>query len=149
MCINGNVLHWKKKLSNNTFKALKILKPIYDNDYKEKIWNSKINLSFTSTDNLDEYPYRILEIIMSGGFCLHQVKENEKFNLLKTGYEIETFRDINDLHNKIKFYLRNENKRLDIIKNGQKKIKKLKLESEHLLINFFKKNLNYIKLKMH
>jgi spore maturation protein CgeB len=147
VAINGNVFAWKKKLTKKVFNILKIKEPIYDKNYREKIWNSKINLSFTSTDNLDEYPYRILEIIMSGGFCLHQVKVNEKFNLLKKGYEIATFKDLNDLNYKIKFYLDNEKKRLDIIKRGQRKIRKLKLESKFLLINFFKKNLNNIKLK--
>ena len=142
--INGNIKFWEKKISKKVFKKLKIQNELYDENYREKIWKSKINLSFTSVDNYDEYSERILQIIMSGGFCLHQVLESDKFNLLKKEHEIETFQNVQELANKIKFYLNNEKKRLVIIKNGQQKIKKMKLESDYLLSNFFKKKLKDI-----
>ncbi len=142
--INGNLEFWKKKLSYNVFKKLKVKSEIYNNNYRTKVWKSKINISFTSTDNHDEYPERLLQIIMSGGFCLHQVLPNDKFKLLKEGYEVETFQNVDELANKIKYYLNNKKKRLIINKNGIKKISKMKLESNFLLLNFFKKNLKYI-----
>ena len=143
--INGNIKFWKKKISSQVFKKLKIKNELYDRNYREKIWKSKINLSFTSVDNRDEYPERILQIIMSGGFCLHQVLPIDKFDLLKKGYEVETFQNVDELVNKINLYANNEKKRLVIIKNGQKKIRKMNMESDFLLLTFFEKKLKYIK----
>jgi spore maturation protein CgeB len=105
----------KIKSQKIVFKKLKIQNDIYNQSYVKKIKKSKINLSFTSYDNLDEYPYRLLEIIMSNGFCLHQLKKNEKLNILKKNKEIITFDNVNELSNKIKYYLINKKEREKII----------------------------------
>lgn len=142
--INGNIIQWKKKISEKVFKKLKIKKAIYNINYVKKIKKSKINLSFTSYDNLDEYPYRLLEIIMSNGFCLHQLNKKNKLKILKKNKEIITFSNTNELFYKIKYFLNNKKEREKIIKSGQKKIKKLNLDSESRILIFFKKHKNYI-----
>lgn len=137
--INGDKNQWKNKISKKTFDALKIKKAIYNEQYVKKIQTSKINLSFTSYDNLDEYPYRLLEIIMSGGFCLHQLKNNEKIEILKKNIDLITFDNTKELTNKIQYYLNNPKEREKIIQQGIKKIKKLNLDSESRLVLFFEK----------
>lgn len=137
--INGNSNQWKSKISKKVFNALKIKKEIYNTQYVNKIKKSKINLSFTSYDNLDEYPYRLLEIIMSDGFCLHQLKKNEKIKILKKNVELETFSSVEELSYKIKYYLGNPRERNKIALLGKNKIKKLNLDTESRLLYFFKK----------
>ena len=75
-----------------------IKKEIYNEQYVKKIQTSKINLSFTSYDNLDEYPYRLLEIIMSGGFCLHQLNKGGKIQILKKTNQSYFYMDYWDHH---------------------------------------------------
>ena len=137
--INGNCNQWKNKISKKVFDVLKIKKEIYNEQYVKKIQTSKINLSFTSYDNLDEYPYRLLEIIMSGGFCLHQLNKGGKIQILKNNIELITFSNSKELSNKIKYYLNNASERKKIIRLGRNKIKKLNLDSESRLLFFFKK----------
>lgn len=142
--INGNLEQWRNKISKNIFKKLKIKNDIYNQSYVKKIKKSKINLSFTSYDNLDEYPYRLLEIIMSGGFCLHQLKKNENLEILKKEKELITFKKVDELSNKIKYYLKNKKERKRIIRLGQKKIRKLNLDAESRILNLFRNYKNMI-----
>ena len=137
--VNGNRDQWKNKISKKVFDKLKIKKAIYNQSYVTKIQKSKINLSFTSFDNLDEYPYRLLEIIMSGGFCLHQVRKKNDITILKENKQLITFVDVKELSKKIKYYLNNAGERNKIIKSGRRKIKKLNLETQIRLLIFFKK----------
>ena len=84
--INGRPRYLRK------FSKLNIKRAIYNKKYIEKINKSKINLSFTSFDNLDEYPYRLLEIIMSGGFLLAPTKTERSISILKKNKELITFK---------------------------------------------------------
>lgn len=65
-----------------------------------KIFNSsKINLSISSN-------YQVFEILASGGFLL--TDENEKLGkYFKISKHLETYKDTNDLIDKIDFYLKN------------------------------------------
>ena len=45
---------------------------LYDKDYREGIWRSKINLSFVTHSNLDEFAHKSFEIAGMGGFLLQE-----------------------------------------------------------------------------
>lgn len=73
--------------------------PEEKNDLAKIFNSSKINLNINSN-------YQIFEILSSGGFLLTNENENlEKY--FKISKHLETYKDINDLIDKIDFYLKN------------------------------------------
>jgi spore maturation protein CgeB len=64
-------------------------------------------------------PLRVFDIMGVGGFMLtnYQPEIEELFTI---GKDIEVFHDIDELHDKVSFYLANEKARLQIALNGYK-----------------------------
>jgi len=107
---------------------------------KTKI-NLNINVDIIDGKRIPQIKARDFEVTMCGGFVLSQYNE-----LLKPCYvlgkEIETFKTKPELVDKIKYYLKHEDKREKIAKAGHKRAQK-----DHTSISRFKRILKQIKLK--
>ncbi len=68
--ISGNQRSWQRALSVEAFTALYREGELYEQQYREAIWRSKINLSFLTHSNQDEYTHKSFEIAGCGGFLL-------------------------------------------------------------------------------
>ena len=68
--ISGNPRAWQRALSAEAFAALYREGELYEQQYREAIWRSKINLSFLTHSNQDEYTHKSFEIAGCGGFLL-------------------------------------------------------------------------------
>ena len=84
---------------------------------------SKINLNFTSKPIRSGLPLRIWDILGAGGFVLtnYQIEIPQYFEI---GKEIETFSCQEELLDKIAFYLKNEEERKRIARNGYERAKR-------------------------
>lgn len=79
------------------------------------ILNAEINMARGEAGNM-----RLFEITGCGGFCLTEYQPNIE-NYFKPGVEIETFRDEEELSDKITYYLKNDEERLKISQRGQRR----------------------------
>lgn len=61
---------WRERLDAEAAKALYTGTELYGKDYREAVWRSKINLSFITHSNQDEFVHKSFEIAACGGFLL-------------------------------------------------------------------------------
>ncbi len=91
----------------------------YDEQLPKAYFLSKINLNITLHSIISGIPLRVFDIMGVGGFMLTNYQpEIEDYFLI--GKDIEVYRDIDELVDKVDFYLKNENSRLRIALNGYK-----------------------------
>ncbi|MBS1798889.1 MAG: glycosyltransferase [Acidobacteria bacterium] len=115
--ISGGRHVWQRALSPDAFKALYREGELFLEQYREAIWRSKINLSFITHSNQDEFVHKSFEIAGCGGFLLAErspghmarFKEDEEA-VFFTGYE--------ELALKIRRYLPDEAARTRIAAAG-------------------------------
>lgn len=83
--------------------------------------NSKINLNITSRTIETGIPQRVFDILSCGGFCLtnYQPEIAEYFS---DGEELVMYTGMEDLLDKVNYYLEHEEERLGIAENGYQKI---------------------------
>lgn len=62
MIISGNPRQWGRALSPEHFAKIFRFGELYEKEYRESIWRSKINLSFLTKSNQDEYTHKSFEI---------------------------------------------------------------------------------------
>lgn len=112
---------WKRKLSAQVIRSLYPSDgELYDAEYREGVWRSKINLSFLTHGNQDEYAHKSFEIAASGGFLLAErcVGHSERF---VEDEEAVFFSDIKECAEKIRRYLPDEVARKRIAAAGQRR----------------------------
>ena len=68
--ISGRETAWRRALSEQAMKRSFFSGLLYDQQYREAIWRSKINLSFLTRANQDEYTHKSFEVAGCGGFLL-------------------------------------------------------------------------------
>ncbi|WP_263409544.1 CgeB family protein [Terriglobus tenax] len=68
--ISGTPGHWKRALDPQAMESLYREGELYSEDYRKAIWRSKINLSFLTHSNQDEFVHKSFEIAGCGGFLL-------------------------------------------------------------------------------
>ena len=106
-------------------------------DLSEIFSRTKINLNFTKVDRYSIYAWfledntitnlvrqskgRLLEIAMTNSFCLSEYFASVEIPF-EVGKEADVFYDKNELLEKIKFYLENEEARIQIANNAYKKV---------------------------
>ena len=91
----------------------------YETTMNKIFYCSKINLNITLPSIETGIPLRIFDIMGCGGFVLSNYQE-EMDELFKIGYDIEAFKNKEELFDKLNFYLTHENERLRISLNGYK-----------------------------
>lgn len=95
----------------------------YYTDMNKIFYLSRINLNITLPSIETGMPQRILDIMGSGGFVLTNY-QREIEDYFEIGKEIEVFRDLDELMEKVPYYLSHEEERLQIAMNGYQKVRK-------------------------
>ena len=116
--VSGNERQWRHALDAEAFAGIFRHGELYRDAYREGIWRSKINLSFLTHSNQDEFVHKSFEIAGSGGFLLAERSEGHMQRFAEdeeavffTGYE--------ELVAKIKRYLPEEAARRRIAAAGR------------------------------
>ena len=93
---------------------------LYGKDYREAVWRSKINLSFITHSNQDEFVHKSFEIAACGGFLLAERSEGhlERF---REDEEAVFFADFEECVAKIRRYLPDEAARARIAAAGRER----------------------------
>ena len=85
---------WRERLDADAVAALYTGGELYGAAYREAIWNAKINLSFLTHSNQDEFVHKSFEIAACGGFLLAERSEGHLARFVEdeeavffTGYE--------------------------------------------------------------
>lgn len=94
----------------------------YGREMPKVFYLSKINLNITSRSIESGIPLRIWDIMAVGGFCLtnYQPELEEYFEI---GKDLEVYHNLQELEDKIAYYLKHEDQRIRIAINGYKKVR--------------------------
>jgi spore maturation protein CgeB len=117
VAISGNARLWKKALGEDAFGRLYREGELYRREYREAIWRSKINLSFITHSNKDEFVHKSFEIAGCGGFLLAERSEGH-MQRFREGEEADFFSSYEELVEKIRRYLPDEAARTRIAAAG-------------------------------
>ena len=92
----------------------------YVDQMPEIFYRSKINLNVSLRSIQTGIPLRVMDILGAGGFCItnYQTEIEEYF---ENGVDIVWYEDIEDLINKVAYYLEHDEEREAIALNGHKK----------------------------
>jgi spore maturation protein CgeB len=90
---------------------------LYADKYREAIWKSKINLSFLTRANQDEYTHKSFEIAGAGGFLLAERCKGHTDRFVEDE-EAVFFEGYDELYAKIMHYLPDEAARARIAAAG-------------------------------
>ena len=115
--VSGRTSAWTKALSKAAMNRIFYSDLLYADRYREAIWKSKINLSFLTRANQDEYTHKSFEIAGCGGFLL---AERSPGHLAKFVEDEEAvfFEGFDELKAKIDRYLPDEAARVRIAAAG-------------------------------
>jgi spore maturation protein CgeB len=101
----------------DAFKATFREGELYADDYRNAIWRSRINLSFLTHSNQDEFVHKSFEIAGCAGFLLAERSEGH-LQRFKEDEEAVFFSSFDELTEKIRRYLPDESARERIAKAG-------------------------------
>ncbi|GGG72676.1 CgeB family protein [Edaphobacter dinghuensis] len=118
--ISGNDRQWRRALGEEPFHRLYREGELYRQQYREAIWRSKINLSFITHSNLDEFVHKSFEIAGCGGFLLAERSEGH-LQRFREDEEAVFFSSYDELLEKIRRYLPDEAARQRIAAAGQRR----------------------------
>ncbi len=105
--ISGSPRHWTRALDSKAFTSLFREGELYQQQYREAIWRSRINLSFITHSNQDEFVHKSFEIAGCGGFLLAERSEGH-MQRFKEDEEAVFFTGFDELVQKIRRYLPDE-----------------------------------------
>ncbi len=94
----------------------------YETEMNLAFYLSKINLNITLRSIKNGIPLRCMDIMGSEGFLLTNYQK-DMYDFFEEGKDFVMYEDDDDLVNKIKYYLANEEERKEIAKNARKKIR--------------------------
>ena len=113
--------------SNSNLSDLIRVQPMGSVDYwseMPKVFRaSKINLNFTIPNIKSGIPLRVWDILGSKGFLMTNYQAELPY-YFKEGEDLICFDGIEDLKEKVAYYLAHEEERLQIAENGYQKVKK-------------------------
>jgi len=118
--VSGRPRAWARALSPDAYAAIYFSDELYGQQYREAIWRSKINLSFLTKSNQDEYTHKSFEIAGCGGFLMAERSAGHELKF-REGEEAVFFDSYNDLLAKIRRYLPDEASRNRIAAAGQRR----------------------------
>jgi len=116
--ISGNVGQWKTALDAETFAMIFKRGELFRDEYREAIWRSKINLSFLTRSNQDEFAHKSFEIAGCGGFLLAERSEGHLQRFVEDE-EAVFFSGYDELVEKVRRYLPDEAARRRIAAAGR------------------------------
>ncbi|HEY1742438.1 MAG TPA: glycosyltransferase [Granulicella sp.] len=109
---------WKERLDPEAASALYTNSELYRADYREGIWRSKINLSFLTHSNQDEFVHKSFEIAACQGFLLAE-RSAGHLARFREDEEAVFFSDLEECAMKIRRYLPDEAARERIAAAGR------------------------------
>jgi spore maturation protein CgeB len=115
--VSGNTRSWTRAFAPDAFKAIFRHGELFRDDYRNAIWRSRINLSFLTHSNQDEFVHKSFEIAGCGGFLLAERSEGH-LQRFKEDEEAVFFSTFDELVAKIRRYLPDEVARNRIAKAG-------------------------------
>ncbi|WP_029232822.1 glycosyltransferase [Butyrivibrio sp. VCB2006] len=122
--ISKHDLHFYTRESNVSIENVTPLPALdYASELPKAYALSKINLNITLHTITSGIPLRVFDIMGSGGFMLTNYQP-EIDDLFVIGKDLDVFRNIDELEEKIQYYLDHDDLRRQIAQNGQLKIKK-------------------------
>ncbi len=118
--ISGGPQHWRPALGPELFATLYKEGELFNREYRESIWRSKINLSFLTHSNRDEFVHKSFEITACGGFLLAERTPGHLARFVEDE-EAVFFNGYDELLAKIRRYLPDEAARNRIALAGQRR----------------------------
>lgn len=94
----------------------------YWSEMPQVFHESKVNLNFTIPNIKSGIPLRIWDVLGSGGFLLTNYQAEIPF-YFKEGEDLVCFDGMDDLREKVGYYLSHEQERQEIAENGYRKVK--------------------------
>ena len=116
--ISGSRPIWQRALTPPAFAKLFREGELYQQQYREAIWRSKINLSFITHSNQDEFVHKSFEIAGCGGFLLAERSQGH-LDRFREDEEAVFFTGYDELAAKIRHYLPDEAARARIAAAGR------------------------------
>lgn len=116
--ISGSPLLWQRALPSADFASYFREGELYLQQYREAVWRSRINLSFLTRSNLDEFTQKSFEIAACGGFLLAERSQGH-LDRFKEDEEAVFFTGYDELVEKIRRYYPDEAARNRIAAAGQ------------------------------
>ena len=118
--ISGGEHHWKRALPPASFAELFREGELSNERYRSAIWRSKINLSFLTHSNADEFVHKSFEIAACGGFLLAERTPGHAERFVE-GEEAVFFDGYDELVAQVRRYLPDEPSRNRIALAGQRR----------------------------
>lgn len=118
IAISGNTRSWQRALAPVAFAKLYREGELYQQQYREAIWRSRINLSFITHSNHDEFVHKSFEIAGCGGFLLAERSRGHE-DRFREDVEAVFFAGNEDCLAKIRRYLPDEVARQSIAAAGR------------------------------
>jgi spore maturation protein CgeB len=115
--VSGSARLWANALGHEAFKSLFREGELYQQQYREAIWRSRINLSFLTHSNQDEFVHKSFEIAGCGGFLLAE-RSPGHMQRFKEDEEAVFFTGFDELAQKVRRYLPDEAARQRIATAG-------------------------------
>ena len=116
--ISGNQRAWQRALTPQAFTNLYREGELFLDQYREAIWRSKINLSFLTHSNQDEFVHKSFEIAACGGFLLAERSQGH-LDRFREDEEAVFFSSFDECVQKIRRYLPDPAARARIAAAGQ------------------------------
>ena len=117
IAVSGSAKLWGRAMEADAFKATFRDGELYRDDYRNAIWRSRINLSFLTHSNQDEFVHKSFEIAGCGGFLLAE-RSAGHLQRFKEDEEAVFFSSFEELAAKIRRYLPDEEARQRIAVAG-------------------------------
>lgn len=114
--INGN--RWSRMLASDELRHFTLGNFLVNEEYRQGIWKSKINLSFVTEHNEDDIAHKAVEIAACGGFLL-AVRTPGHQALFEEDREAVFFSSVEECADKARFYLGRPNLREAIAARGR------------------------------
>lgn len=133
------VVLYADKVSTTDLKNIEVRPWVdYWSEMPKVFYLSKININITSRSIESGIPQRVWDILAVGGFCLTNYQP-ELEDYFEIGKDLEVYHNLEELEEKVEYYLQHEEARVRIAINGYKKVRE-----QHNYQNRLDKMLNII-----
>lgn len=130
VAISGSRPLWQRALTPPAFANVYREGELYQQQYREAIWRSKINLSFITHSNQDEFVHKSFEIAGCGGFLLAERSQGH-LDRFREDHEAVFFTGYDELAAKIRRYLPDEAARARIAAAGRARAQRDGYHNDH------------------
>jgi spore maturation protein CgeB len=131
--ISGNDRQWRRALDADAFNRLYREGELYRQQYREAIWRSKINLSFITHSNQDEFVHKSFEIAGCGGFLLAE-RSDGHLQRFREDEEAVFFSTYDELLQKIRRWLPDEAGRALVAAKGAQRAREGKYHNDGQMV---------------